>query len=55
MRLHTVALLEIGVLLILVGTFALVLLWRYWSTEPDPRPYVPYRRKRHGRRRTLHT
>jgi hypothetical protein len=54
MSLHSVALAEVGFVLILVGAFALALLWRSWSTEPDPRPYVPYRRKRHGSRRTLH-
>jgi hypothetical protein len=53
MKLHTVALAEIGVVLILVGTFVLVLLWRSWSTEPDPRPYVPYRRKRRRGRHTF--
>ena len=55
MSLHAVAVAEIGLLLIVIGTFALVLLWRYWSTEPDPRPYVPYRRKRHASGHIRHT
>jgi hypothetical protein len=54
-RLYTVALVEIGVVLILVGSLALVLLWRSWFTEPDTRPYVPYRRKRHHGRPTPRT
>ena len=47
---HVVAIALIGLLVILVGLVLLAIVVWCWHTYPDPRPYVPYRVIRRGRR-----